>query len=67
MRAAGATVLSVTDEHVLVTMDMPDAHRDPFDRLLLSIAEAEHLVLLTADRALIALGRQQPRLAIRGI
>jgi len=67
MRAAGATVLAVTDEHVLVTMDMPDAHRDPFDRLLLSIAEAEHLVLLTADRALIALGRQQPRLAVRSV
>ena len=67
MRAAGATVLSVTDEHVLVTMDMPDAHRDPFDRLLLSIAEAEHLVLLTADKALIALGRKEPRLAIRSI
>jgi PIN domain nuclease of toxin-antitoxin system len=67
MRAAGATVLSVADEHVLVTMDMPDAHRDPFDRLLLAIAEAEHLVLLTADRALIALGRQEPRLAVRSV
>jgi PIN domain nuclease of toxin-antitoxin system len=67
MRAAGATVLSVTDEHVLVTMDMPDAHDDPFDRLLLSVAESEHLVLLTADKALIALGRKEPRLAIRSI
>ena len=66
MRAAGAAIVSVRDEHVLATMDMPDAHRDPFDRLLLGAAEAEHLVLLTADNALIALGRKEPRLPLRG-
>jgi hypothetical protein len=65
MRSAGATVLSVTDEHVLTRVKAAEAHRDPFDRLLLSVAEAENLVLLTADTALIALGRQEPRLPIR--
>ena len=65
MRSAGATVLAVTDEHVLTRVKAAEAHRDPFDRLLLSVAEAENLVLLTADAALIALGRQQPRLPIR--
>jgi len=65
MRAAGATVLSVTDEHVLTRVRAAESHRDPFDRLLLSVAEAESLVLLTADTALIALGRQEPRLPIR--
>ena len=65
MRSAGATVLSVTDEHVLTLVKAAESHRDPFDRLLLSVAEAENLVLLTADTALIALGRQEPRLPIR--
>jgi PIN domain nuclease of toxin-antitoxin system len=65
MRSAGATVLSITDEHVLTRVKAAESHRDPFDRLLLSVAEAEHLVLLTADTALIALGRQEPRLPIR--
>jgi len=65
MRSAGATVLSVTDEHVLTRVKAAESHRDPFDRLLLSVAEAESLVLLTADTALIALGLQEPRLPIR--
>ena len=65
MRAAGVTILSVTDEHVLTIVRAADSHRDPFDRLLLSVAEAENLALLTADSALIALGRQEPRLPIR--
>jgi len=57
--------LSISDDHVLGTADVPDRHRDPFDRLLLSVAQAEHLVLLTADEALIALGQTEPRLPIR--
>lgn len=65
MQSAGATVLSVTAEHVLTRPKGAESHRDPFDRLLLSVAEAESLVLLTADTALIALGRQDPRLPIR--
>jgi PIN domain nuclease of toxin-antitoxin system len=67
MRSAGATVLSVTDEHVLTHVKAAESHRDPFDRLLLSVAEAENLVLLTADSALIALGRREPHLPIRNV
>ena len=59
--------MSVSDEHVLTTVDLPEPHRDPFDRLLLSVAEAEHLVLLTADKALITLGRKEPRLPVRSV
>jgi len=65
MRSAGATVLPVTDEHVLTRGKTAESHRDPFVGLLLSLAEAENLVLLTADAALIALGRREPRLPIR--
>ncbi len=65
MRSAGAMVLSITDAHVLTRVKGAESHRDPFDRLLLSVAEAENLVLLTANAALIALGHQEPRLPIR--
>ena len=67
MRSAGATVLSLTDKHVLTQVKAADSHRDPFDRLLLSVAEAENLVLLTADTALITLGHREPRLPIRQV
>jgi PIN domain nuclease of toxin-antitoxin system len=65
MRSAGAVVLSVSDEHVLTATELAATHRDPFDRLLLGVAEAEDLVLLTADTALIALADKR-RLPLRG-
>ena len=65
MLAAGAVILSVSDEHVLTAADVADTHRDPFDRLLLGVALAEGLQLLTADTALAALAEAQPRLPIR--
>ena len=65
MRSAGAVILSVSDEQVLTTVELPESHRDPFDRLLLGVAEAEHLILLTADRALITLAQTEPRLPLR--
>ena len=64
MRSAGAVILSISDEHLLTGVDLPRAHRDPFDRLLLSVAASEHLILLTADKALIALGRKDPHLPL---
>jgi PIN domain nuclease of toxin-antitoxin system len=66
MRSAGAVILSVSDEHVLTAADLAAAHRDPFDRLLLGVAQSEDLVLLTADTALLALAGKQPRLPLRG-
>ena len=64
MRSAGAVILSVSDEHALATADQPGTHQDPFDRLLLAVALAEHLVLLTADAGLIALALKEPRLPV---
>ena len=64
MRSAGAVILAVSDEHALAT-DQPDNHPDPFDRLLLAVARAEHLVLLTAYAALIALALKEPRLPVK--
>ena len=65
MLAAGARILAVTDEHALVSAELPIAHRDPFDRLLLAVATTDHLTFLTADSALVALSAMHPRLPIR--
>jgi PIN domain nuclease of toxin-antitoxin system len=64
MRSAGALILSVSDEHVLAMDDLAFDHSDPFDRLLIGVAQAERLMLLTADRLLIALGRKTPHLPV---
>ena len=66
MRAAGAAILSLTDQHVLTKVDLPPAHSDPFDRMLLCVAKSEHMILLTADEALVASGALDPRLPLRG-
>jgi PIN domain nuclease of toxin-antitoxin system len=31
--------------------DLPDLHRDPFDRILVAQARVENLAIITADRA----------------
>lgn len=41
--------LSVTWGHTLKVADLPQIHRDPFDRLLISQALMENLTLLTND------------------
>lgn len=65
--SAGAVILAISADHVLTAVASAERHRDPFDRLLLSVAEAEHLMLLTADEPLLALARRDPRLPIRGV
>jgi PIN domain nuclease of toxin-antitoxin system len=47
--AAGLQLLSVTARHAEEVAELPDLHRDPFDRLLVSQARLEGLVLVTAD------------------
>ncbi len=52
MQASGTAPLPVEHSHALHVAELPDHHRDPFDRLLVSQAMLERLVLLTADRQL---------------
>ena len=47
--AAGLQLLSVTALHAEQVAELPDLHRDPFDRLLVSQARLEGLTLVTAD------------------
>ena len=41
--------LDIRLDHVLAVANLPEHHRDPFDRLLIAQAQAENLVLVTAD------------------
>lgn len=47
--ASGFTELPVTARHAQRTADLPDLHRDPFDRLLLAQAMEEGCHLATVD------------------
>ncbi|MDR5826061.1 type II toxin-antitoxin system VapC family toxin [Caballeronia sp. LZ043] len=46
---AGFAHLPVTAAHAAAVRDLPDIHRDPFDRLLIAQAITEPLRLLTDD------------------
>ncbi len=52
LRSGGVTPLAVSHAHALAVAELPDHHRDPFDRLLVAQARLDGLTLLTADRAL---------------
>lgn len=56
LRAAHLQELPITVDHALAvsTVDLP--HRDPFDRLLLTQADAEGMTFLTADAILLGTG-----------
>lgn len=46
---AGLKVLALSPEHGLAVARLPLHHRDPFDRLLVTQAQAEDLAIVTAD------------------
>ncbi len=48
--AARIAVLPVQIDHTLAVEQLPDPHRDPFDRLLVAQAVVEGAVLLTIDK-----------------
>lgn len=50
--AAGIEVLPIRPAHAAELDDLPNLHRDPFDRLLLATARVEGLTLLTRDAQL---------------
>lgn len=65
MEAAGATILPISDAHAIASGELPPGHDDPFDRLLVATAQVEHLVLATADQAIVRWAGQQPMLPIK--
>jgi PIN domain nuclease of toxin-antitoxin system len=52
----GFDLLPVLPDHCKTLVALPRQHRDPFDRMLIAQARAEHLPLLTRDKAIIAYG-----------
>ena len=52
MQTTGVLPLAMTQAHALAVGELPDLHRDPFDRLLVAQARVEACKLLTADRQL---------------
>ncbi len=49
VRRAGFTLLPIEVQHVLRVHNLPPIHKDPFDRLLISQANAENLTIIAED------------------
>lgn len=49
LRSHGWAELPITSLHAIQVGLLPEIHRDPFDRILIAQAHAEHLTLLTHD------------------
>ncbi len=49
VRNGGLTTLPVLWRHVMRLNELPDHHRDPFDRLLVAQCQSEKLAIVTAD------------------
>ena len=47
----GADTLAISVEHARLAGSFPNAHRDPFDRMLAAQSILEHLPLMTSDGA----------------
>ena len=52
IRLGGFRSLAVSVAHALEVHELPEHHRDPFDRLLVAQARVEGLALVSADPAL---------------
>jgi PIN domain nuclease of toxin-antitoxin system len=53
---AGYEMLPIRERHIIALESLPPVHADPFDRILISQARAEALLLLTHDAKLAAYG-----------
>lgn len=47
--ASGANLLQISDAHVIESGQLPDIHRDPFDRLLIAQARIEQCTAVSSD------------------
>ena len=45
----GYTELPISSQHAAAVADLPDIHKDPFDRMLLAQSACEGVALVTAD------------------
>jgi PIN domain nuclease of toxin-antitoxin system len=45
----GVTLLPITLNHILAASNLPDLHRDPFDRMFIAQSISEQVPLITID------------------
>lgn len=50
--AANLAEIAISSEHALAAGNLPQIHRDPFDRILVAQALVENITLLTSDPVL---------------
>lgn len=48
----GATSVMIEHSHALAVAELPQHHRDPFDRILVAQAQLLHVPIVTADASL---------------
>ena len=56
MRREGFTTLDITADHAIRAGLLPGPQKDPFDRMLISQAQAENLPIVTNERSFEAYG-----------
>jgi len=56
MRREGFTTLDITADHGIRAGLLPGPHKDPFDRMLISQAQAESVPIITSERVFEAYG-----------
>lgn len=54
VRRQGIRVIGIRQSHILQLGELPDHHRDPFDRVLIAQAIVERASLVSKDSALLA-------------
>jgi PIN domain nuclease of toxin-antitoxin system len=54
LRLSGTVPLAIEHDHTLRVADLPDHHRDPFDRLIVAQAQCLDVPIVTADQQLSA-------------
>ena len=54
MKHTGAEILPLTEQHAMTFGRMANEHQDPFDVMLLTVAELESARFVTADKKLAA-------------
>ncbi len=54
--ATGIPALGIRVNHVKALSNLPDIHKDPFDRILVAQSRVEKLPLVTKDRRLVHYG-----------
>jgi PIN domain nuclease of toxin-antitoxin system len=52
--SAGFDLLPIRPHHCRALLELPQHHRDPFDRMLIAQARSEQVPLLTRDRTIAA-------------